>query len=101
MCAAALAARAHRERRNSQRKGYVGVGRAQPLLGLQAQMTIYREQGFQQWRIGGELRGGPVANQVNGKGQQATLVPGLRLRLRVAVVHGVLDGAMQRDLQPY
>jgi hypothetical protein len=47
------------------------------------------------------LRGGPVADQFNGKGQQATLVPGLRLGLRVAVVHGVLDGAMQRDLQPH
>jgi len=102
--AAALAARAHRERRNSQRKGNVGVGsEPSPLLGFSGpKWRSTASKVSSSGEIGGELRGGPVRPiNSNGKGQQATLVAWIApWPAALQWVHGVLDGAMQRDLQP-
>ena len=63
--AAAIAAGAHGESRNAERERNIGVGRAQAQIGAQAEMAIDGAQSFQQRRIGGQLRGGPVADLVD------------------------------------
>ena len=62
--AAAFAACAHGQGRNAQRKGNVGVGRAEAEIGAQAQMAVDGAQSFEQRGIGGQMGGGAVADFV-------------------------------------
>ena len=47
---------------NAERDGNVGVSRAKAKIGAQSQMAVDGAQGFEQWGIGRELRGRPVAD---------------------------------------
>ncbi len=63
VCApAAIAPGAHRESRNAQRERNVGIGRAKAEIGAQPKVPIDRAQSFKQRRIGGQVRGGAIAD---------------------------------------
>ena len=62
-------------------------------------MTVNGPQSFEQWGIGGELRGGPVADLVNGEGKMSLAAQGGCFRGSIPMVHSVFDRAVQGYLK--
>ena len=75
-----------------------GVGRGGAALGAQVQVPVDAAQQLKDARALGQAAGRPVADAVDREGERVAAI-GARFSRGIGGEHGVLNGAVERDLQ--